>query len=334
MKIKNILFLYTFLILSSTFLIFYFILYKDINSSIFIKLIIGYIFTLLLAFYISYIISKNIKEKSKKIKENIKNIYKKEYEKLTEVDFIEELEKIDLELKKLAKKLKNKDEKTKEYTKKIKQISRQRSELISAISHEFKNPIAIIDGYAQTLLDEKDLDEKLRDKFIQKIYNASQKISNMIDRLSIAIKFENNDLKPKKSRFNICEVIEDVVKLMKDKYKNREILVKCNSYEVFADKIMIEMVLVNLIDNALKYSEMEVKVIQKDGEIKVIDRGIGIKEEDIKKITKKFYRARKNSWDNSMGLGLYLVSYILELHNSKLQIDSTFNKGSTFSFKL
>jgi signal transduction histidine kinase len=97
---------------------------------------------------------------------------------------------------------------------------------------------------------------------------------------------------------------------------------------------MMEMALVNLLDNALKYSELEVRLIVKEGCVRVIDKGIGIKPEEIEKITKKFYRTGANSWDNSMGLGLYIVSYILKLHGSELEIDSAYKEGSEFRFCL
>lgn len=97
---------------------------------------------------------------------------------------------------------------------------------------------------------------------------------------------------------------------------------------------MIELVLINLVDNALKYSDSDVKVVLKEDELYVKDRGIGIKEEHLDKVTSKFYRVKKNSWDNSMGIGLAMVSYILKMHKSKLEINSKFAQGSVFSFSL
>jgi len=97
---------------------------------------------------------------------------------------------------------------------------------------------------------------------------------------------------------------------------------------------MIELVLINLVDNALKYSDSDVKVVLKEDELYVKDRGIGIKEEHLDKVSSKFYRVKKNSWDNSMGIGLAMVSYILKMHKSKLDISSKFAEGSVFSFSL
>ena len=96
----------------------------------------------------------------------------------------------------------------------------------------------------------------------------------------------------------------------------------------------MEIVLSNLIDNALKYSQEALHVSIYDHALHVKDHGIGIKPEDIDKVTHKFFRSNTHSWDNSMGLGLALVSYILKLHNTNLDIQSTLGEGSDFSFKL
>jgi len=291
-------------------------------------------FFIIFSLGVSYSLSNKIKNEIDKIIDFLEGIVYKNYKKRLKVGFAKEFEEIGEYLQNMAKRLKKRDEKKEKFTKKLKKISKQKSEIISAISHEFKNPVAIINGYIQTILEDEDMDEELKRKFLKKIYNASNKISEMIDRLSLAIKFENEDLKLKKTKFNICDAIDEVSKLLKDKYKERVIKIDCEPFEVIADKTMIEIVLINLIDNALKYSDDEVRVIQKGGEIRVIDKGIGIKEEDLKKITQKFYRAKKNSWDNSIGLGLYIVSYILKLHKKELKIDSVYDKGSVFSFDL
>jgi signal transduction histidine kinase len=104
---------------------------------------------------------------------------------------------------------------------------------------------------------------------------------------------------------------------------------------VEADRTLMEVVLKNLIENALKYSKEDVKVyIDSDNRVSVHDYGIGISEADIEKVTKKFYRSGMHNWDNSMGLGLSIVKTVLRLHGTSLEIKSELNEGSTFSFKL
>ncbi len=287
---------------------------------------------LVVALVVSYIISWRIKSEVQKLIDYLEGIAKKEYLQKIESSFAKEFEILSNHLKKLAKRLKKREEKKERYTQKLKQISRQRTELISAISHEFKNPVAIINGYAQTLLEEE-MTPSMRKKFLRKIYEASNKINYMIDRLALAMKFESESLKPQKQIFDICKVIEEAVEFIKQRYSKRKIDVVCESYALFADRYMIQTVISNLLDNALKYSEDEVRVEVRNGIVAVIDRGIGVRSEEITKLTKKFYRVR-HSWDNSMGLGLYISEYILQLHGSRLDIESTFGQGSVFSFSL
>ena len=156
----------------------------------------------------------------------------------------------------------------------------------------------------------------------------------MLDRLALSVKLENDDVKLKKTEFDLCDLTEEVVQNLNKKYKSRTIEAKCESTMVFADKTTMEMVVINLVDNAMKYSEDDVIVSISDNRLSVIDQGIGIAEKEIEKISSKFYRVEKNTWDNSLGLGLAIVNYILTLHKTTLNIESTLNVGSTFWFEL
>ena len=118
------------------------------------------------------------------------------------------------------------------------------------------------------------------------------------------------------------------------KYRDRIILTECTPVLVHADRTTIEMVLINLVDNAMKYSESEVTVHLEGSRLVVIDRGMGIAEKELEKIGSKFYRVQKNTWDNSLGLGLAIVGYILKLHGTSLQIESRLGTGSRFGFDI
>ena len=237
-------------------------------------------------------------------------------------------------LKNLVKKLSSRDKQKRKYTAKLRLMNKQRNDILSAISHEFKNPVASIIGYAQTLQEDPDITPKIREKFLSKISSNGDKISQMLDRLALSVKLENDDLKIEIKRFDMKKLCEEVVSNLSLKYRNREITLEASNTIVEADKTMIELVLVNLVDNALKYSQMEVQVVLKDDELSVIDKGIGIQEEHLDKVTAKFYRVNKNTWDNSMGIGLAMVSYILKMHSSKLKIISKVAEGSVFSFSI
>jgi len=281
----------------------------------------------------AYLLSSKIKSEIDSISAYVERLAKKEYGAVFRAKFAKEFDEIAQNLNKLARKLKKREEKKEKFTKKIKQLSRQRNDLISAMSHEFKNPVAVIHGYAQTLIGDPDMPPHLRKRFLEKIFNASEKISYMIDRLALAMKLQSGKLEPQKSRFGLCDAVEEAVRFMSEKYPDRRIVVDCHPFEVEADRQMIVAAIENLLDNALKYSQKEVYIRTQEGKVEVEDRGIGLRPQEIEKITKKFYRVQ-NSWDNSMGLGLYIVSYILELHGSKLEIKSRYGEGSVFGFRL
>ena len=267
------------------------------------------------------------------------NRYLKNMEKIDEIDyrvhfFTQEFEDINQNLIKVLKKAKKREDIKQRYNAKLKLKNKQRADMLSAIAHEFRNPIASIMGYAQTLVDDPDIPKPLHDKFLQKIYNNGNKIESLLGRLILWNKFESGEATLHKSRFDLRTLAEEVKRSLLEKYKERMIHIEGESYMVEADRTLMEVLLKNLIENALKYSKEDVTVRIEEGKVCVIDRGMGIKEKDIDKVTKKFYRSGTHNWDNSMGLGLSIVKTILELHGSKLEIESKVGEGSHFCFMI
>jgi len=299
-----------------------------------IKLSLIFAFSISLGLYIIYRLSQKIEKEIDKVTNTLDNISNKNYKTTVNASFAKEFFKIESHIESLAQILEKRAKQKRKYTAKIKLISKQRSDIISAISHEFKNPIASVMGYAQTLLDDPNANEKIRKRFLEKIVKNSQKISDMIDRLSLATKFENGDLTPKAVEFDLFFLAKEIVSNFQDNYKDREFILKGSNTKVLADKTMIELVITNLIDNSLKYSEDNIIINLENNSLHVEDMGIGIDEKEIEKVTNKFYRSNTLSWDNSMGLGLALVKYILNLHHTDLEIQSELGVGSDFSFKL
>ncbi|WP_459884721.1 sensor histidine kinase [Caminibacter profundus] len=225
-------------------------------------------------------------------------------------------------------KLKEENRKLKKENKKLKIMNSFKDEVISAISHEFKNPISIINGYIETIL-ETNLDEKTKLKFLNKIHKNTNRLSELINRLYLITKLENQKLKPKLTKFRLDLVAKNLIEGMEDR-----IILNAKEIEVFADKNLIEIVLQNLISNALKYSKDEVIVNITKNKVEVIDKGIGIDEKNLELIKQKFFRIAKNDWDNSLGLGLAIVEHILKLHGTNLKIESKKGKGSNFYFDI
>jgi signal transduction histidine kinase len=241
---------------------------------------------------------------------------------------------LDAQRDRIEKKLKKRNRQRSKYTKKLKRLTRQQSEIISAIGHEFKNPVSAIAGYAQTVYDDPDLPLHLRQKFLEKVIRNTRRISEMIDRLTLAITFDNQTLRPTEELFDMALLVEEVVDNLRQKYPDRTLHIETVSVEVRGDRMLFWHAVVNLIDNALKYSEAAVTIRLTPDRFDVVDRGIGIAPEKIDKITKRFYRADTRSWNNSMGVGLFIVEYVLRLHATRLEIESVPGEGSTFGFVL
>ncbi|MBU1659620.1 HAMP domain-containing histidine kinase [bacterium] len=298
------------------------------------KLVLASVFIVLIAFYISKKMSEKIVYDIEQITKFLDEISNKNYNAVVKTKYFYEFLQISLLLKNLVKKLSNRDKQKRKYTAKLRLMNKQRNDILSAISHEFKNPVASIMGYAQTLQEDPEIARNVREKFLGKIRSNGEKISQMLDRLALSVKLENNDLEIVPSEFDLRALSEEVIANLSSKYRNREIHFSGETVFVNADKDMMEIVINNLIDNALKYSENSVQVSIKENVFSVKDSGIGIKEDHIHKVVSKFYRVQKNTWDNSMGIGLAMVSYILKAHQSALDIASVYGKGSTFSFNI
>jgi signal transduction histidine kinase len=248
--------------------------------------------------------------------------------------FTQELEEINQSLIKVLKSSKKREDVKQRYNTKLKLKNRQRSDMLSAIAHEFRNPIASIMGYSQTLQDDPGIAQELREKFLGKIHKNGDKVEALLSRLILWNKFESKEAKLHVTHFDIYSVMQEVALWLEEQYPSRKIVLQGESHTVEADRTLIEVVLKNLVENALKYSKDEVIVSLKEGKVLVSDKGLGISKKDIEKVTKKFYRSGTHNWDNSMGLGLSIVKTILSLHKSKLEIESKVDKGSTFSFKI
>jgi signal transduction histidine kinase len=302
--------------------------------ALWIQLVIAFSVLVVIALIIAYNISKKTRYDILQITRYLDEVSAKNYRAVLKPEHFREFLQISIMLKNLVKKLHNRDKQKRKHTAKLRLINKQQNDILSAISHEFKNPIAAIMGYAETLHDDLNIDPKIREKFLDKILSNTHRVTMMLDRLALSVKLENNDLSIKPSNFDIADVCTESISILQAKYPARILHFIGGTKTVFADKTMIELILTNLVDNALKYSEEDVTLTLSDTELSVTDKGIGIAPSELDKITSKFYRVQKNRWDDSMGLGLSIVSYILKLHDSELRIKSTLGIGSTFSFSL
>ena len=300
--------------------------FKKLTFEIFIYIS----FFFIIAFISTYFISIKIQRETDSILYFLKEITNKKKPIFLQSNYTFEFYKIAKLLNKVAKKLSKKDEIKAKHTAKLTLANRQKDDIISAISHEFKNPIAIISGYSQTLIEDENLSPTLKIKFLNKILSNSNKMSQIVDKLRLTLKLQDNNHKLILNKVSIKKIVENSISDLKIKYKNREIKVLGVDKEINADEILIGIAISNLIENALKYSQEDVIIEINENSISIRDKGIGISQENLENIFKKYYRATSNNWNNSLGLGLFIVKSILNVHNFKLEIDSKIGNGSTF----
>jgi len=297
-----------------------------------VKILLILIIFFFIIFFITYKISKEIESETQKIVNFLNSLVKKR--KLTYInsDFSVEFFKITKHLSKISQILTKKDKQKAKYTKKLQISNKQKDDIISAISHEFKNPIAVINGYCQTLLDDEDINKNIRKKFLEKIYKNGDKLSSLIDTLRLSIKLDSGQQQTNFTTINLYNLLYESIENMKINYNKRETIIKGDkNITIKVDPTLFEVVINNLIENAYKYSEDEVIINFNQNRVDIIDSGIGISSKNLENITEKFYRVGSNNWNNSLGLGLFIVNNIITLHNFKLEIKSQENKGSTFS---
>ncbi len=310
---------------------------KSINEQI---ISLGFkIFTVLIIFFvaiffITYKISNNIEKEMLKITTFLTSLAKKKKPTYINSELSREFSIVTNLLTKVSQILIKKEKQKSKYTTKLQISNQQKDDIISAISHEFKNPIAVINGYSQTLLDDDNLNPNIRKKFLTKIYKNGVKLSDLIDRLRLSIKLDSGKQNMNFITVNLYDLIVDTVENIQINYPKRETIIKGDkNLSIKADPSLFSIVISNLIENAYKYSEDEVLVTFNKESLNIIDTGMGISKKDLENITNKFYRVHENSWNNSLGLGLFIVNNIIKLHNFSLKIESLENEGSTFSVK-
>ena len=300
-------------------------------KNLFLKLFLIFTVFLILTYLINRTFSKIIGKEIVKINFFLDKISKKDYSFNISNSFIKEIDLIYKKLNQVKIDIIKLDKKLNQKTAKIRLKNTQLEGILSAISHEFKNPVAIIKASSDTLKNDPLMSEEFKNKFIEKIIKNSQKIVNLVDKIKLS--FTQKEIILNINEFNLKEIVKDVKNELLEKYKDRNILISGSDTLIKADKILIRQVILNLSENALKYSNDEIILQINEHSFFVKDRGIGIEEENLNLITKRYFRVSKNNWDNSLGLGLYIVKQILKVHNFNFIIKSEFGKGSNFGFE-
>ena len=222
----------------------------------------------------------------------------------------------------------------------IKRLENMRSEFVANVSHELKTPLTSIKGFSETLRYVDDSETK--NKFLDIIDKESERLTNLINDILILSNIENIH-KMESEYFNPGDVIENVLDMVKSQAYKKSIIIKyndCFNSEILGSKDKFHQLAVNLIENAIKYSnengivKIDLTLEEQYFVFKVKDNGIGIPKNDIPRIFERFYRVDKSRSTRGTGLGLAIVKHIVKLFNGEISVKSKVGRGSTFTVKI
>lgn len=236
-------------------------------------------------------------------------------------------------------------EKTKADIDYLQKLEKMRAEFLANVSHELRTPIFTIQGYIETLINGAIDDKNVNKNFLDKANRHTTNLSNLLNDLIDISMMESGEMRMSYRYFNYNDFIEPLILELEPMANEKNIKLICHpakdNLKLFGDKSRLRQVFINLIQNALKYTEagcVEVSIEEERGSVKIIikDTGIGISTEDISRIFERFYRVDKarSKAAGGTGLGLAIVKHILDAHGAKIEVQSHPGIGSEFAFKL
>lgn len=226
-------------------------------------------------------------------------------------------------------------------TEELGSIEMFRNDFINDFSHEFKTPIVSIRGFAKQLQNDNISAEK-RKEYTDIIISESERLANMSANVLLLNKFENQQFIANQTEYELDEQIRDCIILFEKQWskKNIEIQLDLERTKIYGNQEMLSHLWINLIENAIKYSNDNGRVtitcheICKDIVFKISDDGNGMDDNMLKYIFDKFYQGDKSRSVRGNGLGLSIVKRIIELSRGEIAVESKIGHGSTFTIKL
>lgn len=299
----------------------------------------------LISFLVIYLVSARLhKKRINTLYAIVKNISRKKFK-----DYNSSPDTIEDELDLLIERsIRASDTVSKELTR-LNKIENYRKEFIGDISHELKTPIFAIQGFIETLLNGAIHDNNVNEVFLKKTMRNVNRLIYLTNDLMEISRLETGELKSNIKEVYLRDVVLDVVESLQYKAQKEDIEIRVKDFDkniqVRADRNQVKQVLINLIENGMKYNKpggfVEIGVTDyKKSKDKILlyvkDTGIGIEKKDLKRVTERFFRVDKSrSRDKGgTGLGLAIVKHIVEAHGEKLFIESLPEEGSTFSITL
>ncbi len=228
----------------------------------------------------------------------------------------------------------------------LRRLEKIRRDFVANVSHELRTPISSIKGYAETLLEGALSDKNNAREFINIIYQDSNRLANLINDLLDLSKIESERMKMVFVELDAASLIKRASGAIENQAKQKSITLKFNLAaglpKVKADEARFFQVMINLLDNAIKYTPeggsvtISAELAGKFLQVSVADTGIGISEKDLPRIFERFYRVDKarSREMGGTGLGLSIAKHIVQAHGGGVQVKSQLGLGSTFTFTI
>jgi signal transduction histidine kinase len=229
----------------------------------------------------------------------------------------------------------------------LKEANDLKSDMLNIAAHDLKNPLHVIIGFTKVLegvLVKEDDDVK---EIVQHIKNSSEHMLNLILELLNSTVIESGKIQLKRHLFDLSELVSAIIYQNKPLAEKKDQILEYNKswdeyFYIDGDTSKIRESLENLINNAIKYSPINSKIVieitrnSENVQFKVTDQGPGLSEDDLSKIFGKFQRlsAQPTAGENSTGLGLYIAKQIVDLHDGRIWVESQIGKGATFFIEL
>lgn len=237
----------------------------------------------------------------------------------------------------------------KKANKDLRHLDKLKDEFVFIATHELKNPVTVMRGYLYMLNQKKfgEIPEKMKSP-VEEMNNSNQQLVQLVNDLLQIARAEAKTIKIKTDPVNLCQIADEVINNVKPLADQKQLALqhKCEvkGEQILADSNRLKEILNNLVSNAIKYSQTGIITISHSEDEKkknrvitsISDQGVGMSDEDQKKIFTRFFRSEEeaNRGIPGTGLGLFIVKQLVERMGGKIWFTSEIGKGSTFSFSL
>ncbi|MBI3003014.1 MAG: hypothetical protein HYY54_05255 [candidate division NC10 bacterium] len=228
----------------------------------------------------------------------------------------------------------------------LRRLEQVRKEFVANVSHELRTPLTSIRGYLETLLDGGLEDATQARRFLDVVHTHTERLSRLVDDLLQLSDLETGKVTLKPAAIALHEVAAHVLAILDSRAAQKRLTLQNDvpaDLTVRADRDRLAQILVNLVDNAVKYTpergRIAVGAARRPGgrvEVRVADTGIGIPSTDLPRVSERFYRVDKarSRELGGTGLGLAIVKHLVQAHGGELTIESELNRGTTVRFTL